>query len=115
MSEDCPPTEVFALLDDDYARAILTATSVRPMSAKSLSEECDASLPTVYRRVERLVDAGLLTERTQLADDGHHYSVFEAQVSRLAVEIVDGELHVEIETDEPDDIADRFTDMWGDI
>ena len=115
MSEDCPPSEVFALLDDEYARTILTATSIQPMSAKTLSEECDASLPTVYRRAERLVECGLIEEGTQLADDGHHYSVYEARLDRLTVDLEDGELQVTVEEKPTDDIADRFTDMWEDI
>ena len=115
MSEDCPPTEVFALLDDEYARAILTATSTQPMSAKALSEECDASLPTVYRRAERLAECGLIEEGTQLDDDGHHYSVYEARLDRLTVDLEEGELHITVEEKPSEDIADRFTDMWEDI
>lgn len=115
MGEDRPPNEVFALLDDEYARTILTATSIQPMSAKTLSEECDASLPTVYRRTERLAECGLIEERTQLDDDGHHYSVYEARLDRLTVNLEDGELQVTVEEKPTDDIADRFTDMWEDI
>ncbi|ELZ96675.1 winged helix-turn-helix domain-containing protein [Haloferax sulfurifontis] len=112
MSEDCPTVEVLALLDDSYARDILTATSERPMSAKTLSEQCGASLPTIYRRAERLVDCGLLEERTELAEDGHHYSIYEARLRRLSVELEDGELHVNLEEEREPDVADRFTDMW---
>lgn len=115
MSEDCPPSEIFALLDDEYAREILTATSTQPMSAKQLSEECDASLPTVYRRAERLAACSLIEEKTQLADDGHHYSVYEARLDRLTVELAAGELQVTVKEEPTEDIADRFTDMWGDI
>ena len=112
MSEDCSPSELFALLDDEYARAILTATSIQPMSAKTLSEECDASLPTVYRRVDRLIESGLLAEQTEVVADGHHYSVYEARLERLTVELEEGELHVDVEETPTDDVADRFTDMW---
>jgi predicted transcriptional regulator len=115
VSEDCPTNEVFALLDDDYARTILTATSTQPMSAKALSEECDASLPTVYRRAERLAECGLIEEGTRLADDGHHYSVYEARLDRLTVDLEEGELQVTVEEKPTEDIADRFTDMWEDI
>ena len=115
MSGDCPPTEVFALLDDEYARAILTATNTQPMSAKALSEKCDASLPTVYRRAERLTECGLVEERTQLDDDGHHYSVYEARLDRLTVDLDGGELQVTVEEQPTEDVADRFTDMWEDI
>ncbi|EMA51274.1 MULTISPECIES: winged helix-turn-helix domain-containing protein [Halococcus] len=115
MSEDCPTNEVFALLDDEYARTILTATSTQPMSAKALSEECDASLPTVYRRAERLAECGLIEEGTRLADDGHHYSVYEARLDQLTVDLEEGELQITVEEKSTEDIADRFTDMWEDI
>ena len=112
MCEDSQPTEVFALLDDEYARAILTATSIQPMSAKTLSEDCEASLPTVYRRTERLVACDLLSEATRLADDGHHYTVYEARLDRLTVDLADGDLHLSVEERPADDMADRFTDLW---
>lgn len=115
VSEDSQPIEVFALLDDEYARAILTSTSIQPMSAKTLSEECDASLPTVYRRTERLVACNLIEEGTQLADDGHHYTVYEARLDRLTVDLEDGEIQVTVEEKPPEDMADRFTDMWEDL
>jgi len=111
VSEEDPAEELFALLDDAYARAILTQTSVEPMSAKTLSDEIDASLPTIYRRAERLIDVGLLTERTQIGDGGHHYSVFEARLDHLCVDLDDGELSVSVETT-PEDPADRFTNLW---
>ena len=85
------------------------------MSAKALSEECDASLPTVYRRAERLAECGLIEERTRLADDGHHYSVYEARLDRLTVDLEGGELQITVEEKPTEDIADRFTDMWEDI
>lgn len=115
MSEEWPTDEVFALLDDQYARRILLATSSQPMSAKTLSEECEFSLPTVYRRVDRLVDCGLLRERTRVADDGHHHSVYEARVERLEIEIDDGTLSLTVEERPADDVADRFTTMWEGI
>jgi predicted transcriptional regulator len=115
VNEDCSSEELFSLLDDEYARAILIATSKRPMSAKTLSEECDASLPTVYRRVERLVDCDLLAEQTQIVEDGHHYGVYEARLQRLTVDLSDGNLNVSIEEQQPEDVADRFTEMWEDI
>lgn len=107
--------EVLALLDDQYARDILTATSEQPMSAKTLSEVCGASLPTIYRRADRLVECGLLKEHTELADDGHHYSLYEARLRRLSVELDGGELTLDVEAERESDVADRFTDMWEGI
>lgn len=114
MSEDPDAADLFALLDDEYARAILTETSVRPMSAKRLSEAVDASLPTIYRRVERLRDAGLIDERPAFQREGRHYGVYEARLERIDVRLADGALTVSVEV-EPTDPADRFTAIWEDL
>ncbi len=114
MSEDSAPADLFAVLDDEYARAILTETSEQPMSAKTLSEACDASLPTIYRRIERLQACGLLEERTEFADEGRHYGVYRACLERIVIELTNGELEVAVES-ESTDAADRFTNMWEEI
>nr|WP_206039102.1 helix-turn-helix domain-containing protein [Halomicrobium mukohataei] len=115
VSEGPADEDIFALLDDEYAREILTQTSVEPMSAKALSDRCDASLPTIYRRTERLVECDLLVEQTKVRQNGHHYSVFEACLDRLTVELDEGELSVTIDAGEPEDPADRFTNLWEGI
>ena len=114
MSEDSGIEGLLALLDDEYARRILIETSTQPMSAKDLAEACDASLPTIYRRIDRLSEQNLLAERKEFGDEGRHYSVYEATLNRVTLELEDGEFSADIAT-EPPDAADRFTQMWEDI
>jgi len=111
VSEDFDPADVIELLDDEYAREILVAASVEPMSARALGEACDASLPTVYRRVEALEDADLLDVRTRPDREGHHYKVYSTRVERFAVEIHDGTLDAELVLRE-EHVADRFTRLY---
>jgi predicted transcriptional regulator len=101
---------VVGLLDDDYARAILEAASEEHLSAKELADAIDASLPTVYRRVDDLVDAGLLTEETELRADGNHYSVYATALERVELELNEGTFEMQLQR--TTDVADRFTDMW---
>ena len=112
MSAECPPDDLFALLDDAYARAILAATSTEAMSAPRLAEVCDASRPTIYRRIDRLKEHDLVDERTRPDADGHHRRVYEARFRGLSVRLEDGEYRVEVDRGERDDPADRFTAMW---
>ena len=105
--------EIFAILDDEYARAILTATSLEPMSANALSETCDMSLPTVSRRVNRLVDNDLLAAHTHLDPDGHHYSEYVARLEHVSVELGEGRFEVRVTLRE--DAADRFTRLWREL
>lgn len=114
MSEDPDLETVVALLDDEYAREILTATSSESMTAKELSERCDVSLPTVYRRVERLEAADLVREQTRPRPDGHHDTLYAANLDRFSVELRDGELAFELER-RGEDVADRLTRMWEEL
>ncbi|MFC7141304.1 helix-turn-helix domain-containing protein [Halosimplex aquaticum] len=108
MSEDPDLETVAGLLEDETARAILTETSQRPMSASTLAERCDASGPTIYRRLERLRDCDLVVERTEPdPGDGHHRKVYAPNLRRVTVELRDGSFALEI--DRGEDMADRFT------
>lgn len=111
MSEEIELSTILSVLDDEYAREILTHTSVESMSASTLSERCDASLPTIYRRLERLEACRLVTEETELAPDGNHYSVYTANLDRLELTLEDGAFDLEL-TYQEEDVADKFTRMW---
>ena len=110
MNEERPEREVLAILDDDYARAILEATRQKQMFAKELSEECDMSVSTVSRRVNTLLEYDLLIERTHVDPDGHHYSEYEAQLDRVDVRLLESGFDVRIELRE--DAPDRFARLW---
>lgn len=116
MSEAADDEEdLLELLDDDYARAILTATSAEPMSANELSEAIGASATTIYRRVDRLKEHDLIEEQLRPQPDGNHYKVFAGTLSRVEVTFDDGEMDLAVETVPEEDPADRFTRMWEDL
>ena len=110
MSEDTDDAAIFRLLDDQYARCILTATSDEPMSAKELGDACDASLSTVYRRADELQQHGLLDEYTKADEDGHHFSLYRATVENINVEFDAGTVSVSVSR--RSDPADRFAHIW---
>lgn len=110
---DSSPEDVIDLLADEYAREILAKTSVEAMSVKELSDACDASEMTIYRRINQLESEGLLREQLQLDRDGHHYNVYEVTLEKVTVELNDGDYHVTIKLQE--DTAERFAQMWKDI
>lgn len=105
--------DVIRLLDDDCARQILVETTSEPMSANELSERCDVSLPTIYRRIEELSEHELINEQTRAAPDGHHYSVYAAALDRVEIDITEDGLEVDLTTRER--MADRFTIFIEDV
>ncbi|QLG49463.1 winged helix-turn-helix domain-containing protein [Natrinema halophilum] len=110
MSEEVDVETIGALLEDPTVRTILTQTSQEPMTANTLSDHCDASKPTVYRRLEDLRECGLLIERTKPDPNrGHHRTVYATNLERITVELGDDGLSLHL--DRREDIADRFTKL----
>jgi len=109
MGEDGPDVETVAgLLEDQTVREILTETNREPMSASRLKERCDASGPTIYRRLERLREAGFVVEQTRPdPDEGHHRSVYAPNLDRVIVDLDGHSLSVRVRRRES--MADRFT------
>lgn len=81
------------------------------MAASELSEACDASTATVYRRIDDLTELGLLEESISVRSDGNHHNVYRTTLQRFELELEDGEFTTEVEC-ESEDVADRFTRMW---
>ena len=111
MSDDAGLETVVGLLDDDHVRVILLATSENPLSASELTEECDASRQTVYRRLERLQEAGLVDDQTRVRKDGHHDTVYTATLDRVSITLRDGAFEFELERTHAD-AADELTNLW---
>ncbi|WP_222916356.1 winged helix-turn-helix domain-containing protein [Natrinema sp. SYSU A 869] len=110
MSEEPDVETIGTLLENPTVRTILTKTSKEPMSANTLSDHCDTSQPTVYRRLEDLRECDLLVERTKPdPDGGHHRTVYSTNLERITIELGDDELRLRI--DRREDMADRFTNL----
>jgi DNA-binding transcriptional ArsR family regulator len=109
MAEDAD--EVLALLEDEYARAILAELTTEPMSVSELCTACEISDSTAYRRLDRLEAAGLVTDKQIVDADGHHFKRYVATVEDVTVRFVDGTYEVRI-THTSTDPSDRFTDIF---
>jgi DNA-binding transcriptional ArsR family regulator len=110
---DEPIEEILDTIGDEMARRVLIAMSETPQSAKELADSCDMSLPTVYRRVEVLMDHGLITEKTVVAEDGNHYKEYQCNFDSTLISLGDDEFDVEIYREE--NLPDRFTELWDEL
>ena len=113
MSKEWEPETVFDVLESDVARRILVLASREPKSADDLAAGCDASLPTVYRRVNVLLEYDFLTEDRELDADGNHYKTFETALERITFEI-DGD-GISASLDRRQSILDQFEEFWSDL
>jgi len=95
-----PSTDVLIdLLSDEHARDILEAICLEPKSARDLVSECDASRTTVYRRLNRLQEAGLVREQMAYDSDGHHRLRFHPTVEHVTIELGETGFEAEFTTD----------------
>lgn len=101
--------EVTTLLANPCAREILAQTARESVSADDLAERCEASLTTVYRQLERLQAAGLVTASVQFDSEGHHFDRYHASLDRVTIDLNDEGLSVTVDRTEPrNDAVDRL-------
>lgn len=105
--------EILDTIGNQHARRLLATISREPKSAKQLAEECDLSLPTVYRRIEMLDEYELITDRTLVADDGNHYKVYESNFESTVISLEEDEYRVRIYREE--NLPDRFSQLWDEL
>lgn len=79
--------DVLSLLGDEYVTDIVEALADGPKPARVLADRCGMSRATVYRRLERLSDVGLVTSRPAIERDGHHRQQFRLVLDELQIEI----------------------------
>lgn len=113
VNDEWSATKFFDVLDDEFNREILAATSVKPMSANELLEMFEMSKPTVYRRIDELEELDMLKEQLVVDRDGNHYRVFKANLDSAEILLEDG--HFDVTVHFREDVADRFTRLWEGI
>jgi len=118
-----PPSvdEVLDALADDAARRIVAALT-EPKTASELSEECDIPLSTTYRKLEKLTDASLLSESTDIRRDGQHTTRYSVSFDAVTVSVDDGAENAEdrrefdVEFSRPERTRDeRLADLWSEL
>lgn len=95
--------EILRLLDDSDCRTILEATDGEALSAPEITDACGVPSSTLYRKLDRLTEAGLLEEGLRIRSDGKHTQEYSRNVDDVVLTVGDeGTIELEIvETEEP--------------
>ena len=80
------------LFDDAYAQEILKHLTTGSYCGRTLAERCEFSRPTVYRRLNRLEDAGLVSSTMRVDPDGDHCKEFQLVRDELVLTVEDGSI-----------------------
>ena len=113
MTNQWDPGGIFEVLASEESRRILAAASVQPISAKELEQVCDASLPTIYRRLDVLVEYDLLSEDRGVNPEQVQSKRYSTDLKEINVEIADGEISVSLEIKK--DTVDKFGELFRDL
>jgi predicted transcriptional regulator len=114
-SSDAPDTtadadELLSLLGDEYTRKILTTLGDQSLPAREIVNRSGVSRPTVYRRLDRLEDAGLVETTMSLHPDGHHRKEFRIVVDTVELRPKDDRLVAHTNRRTTDSPAERRKD-----
>jgi DNA-binding transcriptional ArsR family regulator len=89
--DSTPSAEVVLdVLADEYAQSILAELRDGAKPAQELVDACEASRPTVYRRLDALEDAGVVDASVALDPDGHHRKEFSVALEAVTLDLADG-------------------------
>jgi DNA-binding transcriptional ArsR family regulator len=91
--------EYLELLGDEYTRRVLSKILDEPRTGREIIEETEVSKPTVYRRLDRLEEAGLVTTERKLDLDGHHCKRFRAVIEAIEFEFGQNGVRVSVDTE----------------
>jgi len=114
--DDYQCDDVLDTLGDEPTRRIIETLS-EPMTADELSEACDIPLSTMYRKLDTLTDASLITETTQIRQGGQHTTRYELDFTEICVLLSeDHALTTDIDRPSRDSTADqRLEELWAQI
>ena len=107
------PDNIIEVLASSESRKILSAASVRPVSAEELEQICDVSLPTVYRRINVLVEYDLLSEEQAIDSEKGQYKRFRTDLKEVSFVVEDGGFDIEVKLRR--DTVDRLDEVLEDL
>ena len=74
-----------AVIADLYCREILQATKHAPKSAMEINLDTRIPISTVYRRIQTLCDAGLVTTSGSISEDGKKFFLYKSTIKEISI------------------------------
>ncbi|MDG5777902.1 helix-turn-helix domain-containing protein [Haloarculaceae archaeon H-GB11] len=84
--------KVFTVLGNEQCRTVLKVLQDNPRTAAELATEADVPLSTLYRHLNRMLDAALIEESVRLSPNGKHPSEYSSRISDVCLAVGDDEV-----------------------
>lgn len=114
QDESLDVEQVFQTLDDQLCREIITQLE-EPQTVTEIAESCDIPLSTTYRKVERLQEASLVSQQTEIRQGGHHRARYRVDFVTIFV-LLSNDQSIDIEVERPvSDPEDGLLSLWSEL
>lgn len=110
MGKEWEPDSLLDVLGSGLAWRILVKACRESLTAEELAERSGASRTTVYRRINALVEYGLLSEEMAVNPEGNNYRTYETDAESIHVTVTPDGIETAITEDR--DLVDRFEAFW---
>ena len=87
---------ILEVMADKYSRDLLRTTREFPKSAFSISQETGIPISTVYRRIQKLQDAGVVRVSGEINLEGKKHFLYQSKVKAISSKIAGEFINVEI-------------------
>jgi len=95
IADEFSGQRILSAIADPYSRKILASTTREALSALTLAKECGIPVTTVYRRIEELLQTGLVASvRASRTKDGKWLDLYRSTVKRIDASSENGTLIV---------------------
>lgn len=113
--EDAPDLQtVLDALDDPDCRTIVRRLD-EPMTASEIADDTDIPLSTVYRKLDMLSEASLVSELTEVRSDGHHTTRYDLDFEDVTLSLTeDNEFDVAVSRP-PRSAEEQLAEMWSEV
>ena len=87
---------ILEIMADKYSRDLLRTTREIPKSALKISQETGIPISTVYRRIQKLQDAGVVRISGEINLEGKKHFLYQSKVKAISSKVASEFINVEI-------------------
>ena len=96
IQDEVKKDSIIEAISDKYSRIILETTLDAPKTALEISQEKQIPISTVYRRLQALHDAKLLSISGSISDDGKKFFMYKSKVRQVSTSFNNGLVDVSV-------------------
>jgi predicted transcriptional regulator len=93
--------EILQIMADKYSRDLLKITLDCPKSAFKIAQETGIPISTVYRRIQKLQDAGIVRVSGEINLEGKKHFLYQSKVKEISSKINGEFINIEIVPNPP--------------